>query len=77
MQAYAALGCQFTRHIYAEVGYRYLYDDFRDESASDLLYQLALRGANYRWAKVLGAVRGCASGYAKWAHAFKRNPTLM
>ena len=44
VQAYAALGCQFTRLIYAEVGYRYLYDDFRDESA-DFLYQLALHGA--------------------------------
>jgi hypothetical protein len=45
VQAYAALGCQFTRLIYAEVGYRYLYDDFRDESANDFLYQLALHGA--------------------------------
>ena len=38
------LGCQFTRIIYAEVGYRYLYDDFHDESANDFLYQLALHG---------------------------------
>src|SRR5208283_460874 len=45
VQAYAALGCQFTRLIFAEVGYRYLYDDFRDESANDFLYQLALHGA--------------------------------
>src|SRR5271166_5698057 len=45
VQAYAALGCQITRNIHAEVGYRYYYDDFRDESASDFLYQLALHGA--------------------------------
>ena len=45
MQAYAALGCQITRNIFTEVGYRYLYDDFRDESANDFLYQIALHGA--------------------------------
>ena len=45
VQAYAALGCQCTRLIYAEVGYRYLYDDFRDESANDFLYQIAVHGA--------------------------------
>jgi hypothetical protein len=45
VQAYAALGCQFTRSIFSEVGYRYLYDDFRDESANDFLYQLSLHGA--------------------------------
>jgi outer membrane autotransporter protein len=45
VEAYAALGCQITRNIHAEVGYRYLYDDFRDESANDFLYQLALHGA--------------------------------
>ena len=45
VQAYAALGCQITRNISSEVGYRYLYDDFRDESANDFLYQLALHGA--------------------------------
>jgi hypothetical protein len=39
VQAYASLGCQITRNIYCEVGYRYLYDDFRDEGASDFLYQ--------------------------------------
>ena len=44
-QGYAALGCQLTRLIYAEAGYRYLYDDFRDESANDFLYQLSLHGA--------------------------------
>jgi len=45
VQAYAALGCQITRNIFSEVGYRYYYDDFRDESAKDFLYQLALHGA--------------------------------
>ena len=45
VEAYAALGCQITRNIHAEVGYRYFYDDFRDGSANDFLYQLALHGA--------------------------------
>ena len=44
-QGYAALGCQITRNIYSEIGYRYLYDDFRDESANGFLYQLSLHGA--------------------------------
>src|SRR5271166_2579273 len=35
VEAYAALGCQITRNIFSEVGYRYYYDDFRDESAKD------------------------------------------
>jgi hypothetical protein len=41
----AALGCQLTRNIYSEVGYRYLYGDFRDEGANDFLYQMSLHGA--------------------------------
>jgi hypothetical protein len=41
VQAYAALGCQITRNIFSEVGYRYLYDDFRD---TNFLYQLSLHG---------------------------------
>jgi hypothetical protein len=45
VQAYAALGCDITRNIFSEVGYRYYYDDFRDASANDFLYQLALHGA--------------------------------
>jgi len=44
VQVYAALGCQITRNIFSEVGYRYYYDDYRDESSS-FLYQLALHGA--------------------------------
>ena len=44
VEAYAALGCQVTRSIHSEVGYRYLYDDFRDEGAHDFLYQLSLHG---------------------------------
>jgi hypothetical protein len=43
-EGYAALGCQFTRNFYSEVGYRALYDDFRDESDHDFLYQLWLQG---------------------------------
>jgi hypothetical protein len=43
-QGYAALGCQITRNIYSEVGYRALYDDFRDESDHNFLYQLWLHG---------------------------------
>ena len=42
VQAYAALGCQITRNIFSEFGYRYLYDDFRD---TNFLYQLSLHGA--------------------------------
>jgi hypothetical protein len=42
VQAYGALGCQITRNIFSEVGYRYLYDDFRD---TNFLYQLSLHGA--------------------------------
>jgi hypothetical protein len=45
VQAYAALGCHLTRNIYSEVGYRYLYEDFRDEGASGFLYQVSLHGA--------------------------------
>jgi hypothetical protein len=44
VEVYAALGCQVTRNIYSEVGYRYLYDDFRDEGANDFLYQVSLHG---------------------------------
>jgi len=43
-QGYAALGCQITRNIYSEVGYRALYDDFRDESDHNFLYQIWLHG---------------------------------
>jgi hypothetical protein len=41
--AYAALGCQVTRNIFSEIGYRYLYQDFRDESVG-YLYQITLQG---------------------------------
>jgi hypothetical protein len=44
-QGYVAVGCQITRNIYSEVGYRALYDDFRDESAHNFLYQLWFQGA--------------------------------
>jgi hypothetical protein len=42
---YAALGCQITRYIRVEAGYRYYYDDFRDESVNGFLYQLSIHGA--------------------------------
>jgi hypothetical protein len=45
VQVYGALGCQITRCIRAEAGYRYYYDDFRDESANGFLYQLSAHGA--------------------------------
>lgn len=45
VEAYAALGCDLTRNIYSEVGYHYLYDDFRDEGANDFLYQMSVHGA--------------------------------
>ena len=44
VQVQAALGCQITRYIRAEAGYRYYYDDFRDES-NGFLYQLSFHGA--------------------------------
>jgi hypothetical protein len=31
-QGYAALGCQVTRNIYSELGFRYLYDHYKDDS---------------------------------------------
>ena len=43
-EGYAAVGCDITRNIYSEVGYRALYDDFRDEGAHNFLYQLWLQG---------------------------------
>jgi hypothetical protein len=38
VQVYAALGCQITRRIRAEAGYRYYYDGFRHENADGFLY---------------------------------------
>jgi hypothetical protein len=46
-QAYGGLGCQLTHNIFSEVGYRYLYDDFRDESVG-YLYQLSTRGVQLK-----------------------------
>jgi hypothetical protein len=31
-QGYVGLGCQVTRNIYSELGFRYLYDHFKDDS---------------------------------------------
>jgi hypothetical protein len=44
VQVYGGLGCQLTRNLFSEVGYRYLYDDFRDESVG-YLYELSTHGA--------------------------------
>jgi hypothetical protein len=41
-QTYAALGCQITRNIYSEVGYRYLYLDY---DTTSFIFQGSLRGA--------------------------------
>jgi outer membrane autotransporter protein len=44
VETYGALGCQITRNLHAEVGYRYLYEDFRDEENRDFLYQMSVYG---------------------------------
>lgn len=41
-QFYGALGCQITRNIYSEIGYRYLYLDY---DTTDFILQAALHGA--------------------------------
>jgi len=41
-QGYGAVGCQITRRLYSEVGYRYLYVDYRN---GGFTYDIATRGA--------------------------------
>jgi hypothetical protein len=41
-QGYGAIGCQITRNIFSEAGYRVLYDDYNTTS---FVYQAALHGA--------------------------------
>jgi hypothetical protein len=41
-QAYGAVGCQITRNIFSEVGYRFLYADY---DTTSLVYQVAMHGA--------------------------------
>jgi hypothetical protein len=41
-QAQAALGCQITRNIHSEIGYRFLYDDYH---ATNFLYRVIMHGA--------------------------------
>ena len=41
VQAYAALGCQVTRSIYSELGFRYLYDDY---DSGGYLYKVSTYG---------------------------------
>jgi hypothetical protein len=44
VQEYAALGCQVTRYIHTEIGYRFLYDEFRDKESANFLYKVSLYG---------------------------------
>lgn len=44
VQEYAALGCQVTRYIHTEIGYRFLYDEFRDEGSANFLWKMSLYG---------------------------------
>jgi len=41
-QGYGAVGCEITRRVYCEAGYRYLYVDYRN---GGFLYDVATRGA--------------------------------
>jgi len=41
VQAYGALGCQVTRNIYSELGYRYLYYDY---DSGGFLYKVTTQG---------------------------------
>jgi outer membrane autotransporter protein len=41
-QLYGALGCQLTRNIYSEIGYRYLYLDYE---TTDFIFHGSIRGA--------------------------------
>ncbi len=41
VQAYGALGCQVTRSIYSELGFRYLYDDY---DSGGYLYKISTYG---------------------------------
>jgi len=41
VQASAAVGCQITRHMYSEIGYRYLYEDYE---SNDYLFRTSTYG---------------------------------
>ncbi len=41
-EAYGALGCQLTKNIFAEAGYKYLYDDY---DSNGFLYKVSTQGA--------------------------------
>ena len=49
VEAYGAFGCQVTRYIYSEVGYKYLYDDYHKDgvlwktSTAGLMMTMGLR----------------------------------
>jgi outer membrane autotransporter protein len=44
VEAYAALGCQLSRSLRTEAGFRYYYDDFRDENNRDFFYRMSVYG---------------------------------
>ena len=41
-QAYGGIGCQITRNLFSEVGYRFLYTDY---DTTSLIYQVVMHGA--------------------------------
>jgi hypothetical protein len=44
VQAYGAIGCHVTRHIYSELGFRYLYDDY---DSGGYLYKVSTYGPQF------------------------------
>jgi hypothetical protein len=46
-QAYGGVGCELIRNLFSEIGYRFLYDDFRDENVG-YLYQLSTHGVRLK-----------------------------
>lgn len=44
VEAYAALGCQLSPNLRTEVGFRYYYDNFRDENNRDFFYRMTVYG---------------------------------
>ena len=44
VQAYGALGCHVTRSIYAELGFRYLYENYDNDG---FLYQVSTYGPQF------------------------------
>ena len=44
MNAVASFGCQITRNIYSEIGFRYLYVDYDN---NNLLYRVSTYGPEF------------------------------